>query len=405
MNKIAVVFIHGLKGNSDTWVNELGESLQELLCDCDDDIAKYCDFYEYNYFSNITEFMNGFAAKQSFNFLKKIPLLNSYKGVSKNKKVRKNKTIDHLARGLESELRVRFSEHKEIILIGHSMGGLVAKSLILSQINSDNINNIKTYISVATPHHGSFQALFLKFSNNKHITELQPLNEQTMTLEKEWGKNKNNLPQSRYLVALDDEVVQPHCAVPNIAKESDIFELNEEDHTSICKPNDTNHTSFIIIKDIIKERLSGILLKDQYIETKKEKIDSYKNELFVVKLIIADVNNSLVSSSKESYFKAEIACRVNKRSLDQLNTLYDKIKFIYQQEYYLFDEGKIDSSGLVYKVHQIIKESDSTNLKSAIENLSFLEKIGMLHQLANSVEQEIVWCNKDISEAINEEQG
>lgn len=401
MNKIAVVFIHGLKGNSDTWVNEFGESLQKLLHD-DNEIAEYCDFYEYNYFSKITEFMNGFVAKQSFNFLQKIPILKSFKSVSKTKKVRKNKTIDHLSSGLESELRVRFADHKEIILIGHSMGGLVAKSLILSQLKTNNIRNIKAYISIATPHHGSLQALFLQFSNNKHIAELQPLNEQTMHLEKEWGKNKSKLPLSRYLVALDDEVVFPHCAVPNDAQEVDIYKLNDEDHTSICKPKNVNCTSFILVKEVIRERLSGISVENTYIESKKEKMDGYERELFVIKLIIADVNNSLVKSSKESYFKAEIACRVNKRSLDQLNSLYDKIKFIYQQEYYLFDEGKIDSSDLVYRVHNIIKESDSTVLASAIESLSFLEKIGMLHQLANSIEQEVVWCDKEISEATNE---
>ncbi|HFG2099393.1 TPA: ABC-three component system protein [Vibrio cholerae] len=46
-----------------------------------------------------------------------------------------------------------------------------------------------------------------------------------------------------------------------------------------------------------------------------------------------------------------------------------------------------------------MKDKDSTILESAIESVSFLEKIGMLHQLANMVDQEVVWCNKDISEA------
>jgi hypothetical protein len=404
MNKIAVVFIHGLKGNSDTWVNDSGESFQKLLQNNNDEIAEYCDFYEYNYFSKITEFMNGFVAKQSFNFLQKLPILKSFKSVSKTKKVRKNKTIAHLSSGLESELRARFSEHEEIILIGHSMGGLVAKNLILSQLKTNNLRNIKTYISIATPHHGSLQALFLQFSSNKHIAELQPLNEQTMFIEKEWGKNKNKLPLSRYLVALDDEAVLPHCAVPNDAQDVDIYELNNEDHTSICKPKDINSISFVLVDEVIRDRLSGMLLKNKYMKSKNKKMDGYEREVFVIKLIIADVNSSLIKSSKESYFKAEIACRLNKRSLEQLNNLYDRIKFIYQQEYYLFDEGKIDSSDLVYKVHGVIKDNDSTALTSAIESLSFLEKIGMLHQLANTIDQEIVWCNKDITEAINDRQ-
>lgn len=399
MNRVAVVFIHGLRGNTDTWVNDDGKSLQELLREDDALIAKYCDFFEYNYFSKITEFMNGFISKHSFGLLSKLPIFGSLEILSKSKKVRKNKTIGQLASGLESELRARFDDHREIILIGHSMGGLVAKSLILSQLKSETLGNIKSYISLATPHHGSLQALFLSFSKNKHINELQPLNEQTMNLEKEWSKNKSHLPKSRYLVSLDDEVVLPHCAVPNSADEEDVFKVNDEDHTSICKPVSRNSTSFILIRDFIKERVSEILVEKDFIDHKIDKLKSYEKELFVIKLIIADVNASLIKSSKESYFKAEIACRLNKRSVDRLNELYDKIKFIYQNEFYLYDENKIDSSELVYKVHSEIKDKDSTILKSAIESISFLEKIGMLHQLANMVDQEVVWCNKDISEA------
>lgn len=400
MTRIAVVFIHGLKGSSDTWVNDSGESFKQVLCRHNQDIADNCDFYEYNYFSKVTEFMNGFIAKQSLNFLKRFNPFRSSNPTTK--KVRKNKTISHLASGLESELRARYSDHEEIILIGHSLGGLVAKNLILSQFKTNNLANIKAYISIATPHHGSLGALFLAFSSNKHIGELKPLNEQTMLLEKDWGQNKAKLPASLYLVALDDEVVLPHCATPNYAIKKDIYELNDEDHTSICKPKDEGSTSFTLVENFIADRLSKILIKSDFEKNKIIKLKGYEGEIFAIKLIIADVNNSLIKSSKESYFKAEIASRVNKREVNQLNELYDKIKFIYHQEFYLFDSGKISSSELVYKIHNIIKESDSTVLESAIESLSFIEKTGMLHQLANSIEEGVVWCHKDISEVINE---
>jgi predicted alpha/beta hydrolase family esterase len=400
MSKIAIVFIHGLRGNSDTWVNDSKESFRQILCRHNQEIDVNCDFYEYNYFSKITEFMNGFIAKQSLNFLNRF---NPFKSsTSSTKQVRKNKTISHLASGLEAELRARYADHEEIILIGHSLGGLVAKNLILSQFKTNNLSNIKAYISIATPHHGSLGALFLAFSNNKHIGELKPLDEQTMHLEKEWGKNKAKLPSSLYLVSLDDEVVLPHCATPNDALDKDIYKLNDEDHTSICKPKDENSLSFTLVEKFIQDRLSRMLIKNEYEKNKTKKLKGYEGEIFTIKLIIADVNRSLIKSSKESYFKAEISSRVNKKSVDELNDLYDKIKFIYQQEFYLFDTGKLNSSELVYKVHSIIKANDSTALESAIESLSFIEKTGMLHQLANSIDEEVVWCHKAIPEALND---
>lgn len=330
--------------------------------------------------------------------------MNRFGGKSKTRKVKKNKTIEHLSSGLESELRVRFSEHKEIILIGHSMGGLVAKNLILSQFRSGNINNIKAYISMATPHHGSLQAMFLQASRNVHIKELQPLNEQTMKLDNEWGRNKKQLPSSLYIVGLDDEVVLPHCAIPNGADDSQIYKLNDVDHTHICKPENIECLSYILVKKLIKERVSGIVINNNYEDKKKENIDSYSNQLFVIKLIIADVSKCLISSSKESYFKAEISCRLNKNHSDKINNLYEKIKFIYQQEYYAYDQGKISSSDLVYKVHKEITNNDLSLLSSALEGISFLEKIGMLHQLANILEHEVVWSNTKSLEDKNEEQ-
>ena len=54
----------------------------------------------------------------------------------------------------------------------------------------------------------------------------------------------------------------------------------------------------------------------------------------------------------------------------------------------------MDSSDLVHKIHNEIKNSDQTSLSSGIKNITFLEKIGMLHQLADKLDQEIIWGKK-----------
>ena len=396
MNKIAVVLIHGLTGNDETWVNSNGNSLKDLLKASDKRIENYCDFYEYNYYSKLIEFMDGIVAKYGSNLLSKIPFFPKKLSEKKN---RKNKTIAHLASGLETELRVRFIDHSEIILIGHSLGGLVAKKLILKRIEDRNIDNITGYISIATPHHGSLKALLTKFSKNKHAKELEPLNEQTMNLDIDWMKNIEHHPDSLYLIALDDEVVLPHCAIPAGINKSVCYEINDEDHTSICKPEDITKTNLIIIKNFILSKLILMLAQGQLLKDKDSQLTSYEKEVFVIKLILADVDESLIDSSKESFFRAEVACRLHRKEAKVLEDIYDKIKFLYQQEYYRRRNGEITSSELVYKVHKEIKDNNDSALKMALKHFSFLEKIGMLHQLANKKESKVYWGDKDIPES------
>ena len=255
MKKVVVVFIHGLKGGESTWVNDEQISFKELL-ESNRVIKDECEIIEYDYFTQITEFMNGFISKQSHAFMKKLPIINRLNRFKKTKKVQKNKSISDLSKGLESFLRATYKNQEDIILIGHSMGGLVAKNLIIDQIESGPSINISGYISIATPHKGSLKSLFIQFSSNEHIQELKPLNKQTLCLDEKWGKYKNELPRANYLIALDDEVVESHTAKPDNIANNELYYLDKDDHTSICKPPSNTSLTFTIVKDFIIEVLN-----------------------------------------------------------------------------------------------------------------------------------------------------
>lgn len=52
MKKIAVVFVHGFTGDSDTWKNSQGVSFSMLLGQ-DDNFSESCDFFEFEYFTKL----------------------------------------------------------------------------------------------------------------------------------------------------------------------------------------------------------------------------------------------------------------------------------------------------------------------------------------------------------------
>lgn len=390
MKKILVVFIHGLKGGDSTWVNDEGVSFKELLLS-EALINEECEIVEYDYFTQITEFMNGFIAKQTHAFMRKLPLFKRLGRYKKTKKNQRNKSISDLSKGLESTIRARYKEAESVILIGHSMGGLVAKRLILEQIETAKTINVTGYLSIAVPHKGSLESLFLQFSSNEHLKELMPLNKQTLELDEKWEQYKSRLPKSTYLIALDDEVVKPHTAKPNNISNENIFSLDKEDHTSISKPEDSNALSYIVVRDFLLDQIQSKKNSIEKYNVRFQNLSQLDKEVFVIKLLVSDVEKSLVDSSKSAFLNAEIMCRINRSEQEELSSLYDRVKFIYSQNFYKYKKESKDSSDLVYDIHKEIKESDDSSLKTSLSDISFLEKIGMIHQLADSIDGNVVW--------------
>ncbi|WP_413516552.1 ABC-three component system protein [Photobacterium phosphoreum] len=390
MKNFAVVFIHGLKGGESTWVNDNGISFKDLL-EADNDIKDNCEIIEYDYFTQITEFMNGFVAKQMHNFIRSLPIIKNFSRFKKAKKNQRNKSIEDLSKGLASTLRAKYSNFDHVILIGHSMGGLVAKRLIIDQIEKTKTIDISGYISIAVPHKGSMKSLFLQFSSNEHIKELQPLDRQTLELDEKWEKYKDKLPKASYLVALDDEVVKPHTAKPNNIKDNELWELDKEDHTSICKPIDEDENSYRIVREFIKEIISDKKKQNDQLDVMFQDLSELDQEVFVIKLLISDVEETLIDSSKSSFFNAEIFCRVNKSEFSELRKLYAQVQLIYSQNFYKYKNECKTSSELVHDIHQEIIDKDQSSLASSIKDITFLEKIGMLHQLADRLNNRVVW--------------
>lgn len=390
MKKFAVVFIHGLKGGESTWKNDEGVSFKSLL-EKDVKIKENCEIIEYDFFTQLTELMNGFVAKQAHSIISKLPLINRISRYKYTKRNQRNKSIEDLSKGLASHLRANFKNTEYIILIGHSLGGLIAKKLIVDQVEKARTINVVGYVSIAVPHKGSMKALFLQFNSNKHIQELKPLDKQTLELDEKWEKYKLSLPKSAYLIALDDEVVTPHTAKPNNIDDIEVWELDQEDHTSICKPIDESVNSYIVIRDFIKDIIQDKKKESEHADVRFQNLSELDKQVFVIKLLISDVEETLINSSKSSFFNAEIACRVNKHELDELGKLYAKINFLYSQKYYEYKKGAKSSSELVHEIHQEIIEKDCSALESSIKSISFLEKIGMLHQLANKMDNKIIW--------------
>lgn len=385
--KNLIIFIHGFLGSEKTWKKDNSMPLIDYLI---------ADKEIYNNF-NIALF------EYHTDLLSLFPKTNNLLNFLNKKKNPINLSINRLSQLLESRIQYTCADYENIILIGHSMGGLVAKRFILDDLNKNSDSKVKLYVSLATPHSGSIIANFGKLLiKNIQTNDLAALSDSISTMNDEWVKNKN-LPKRIYGQGAYDQIVSKQSSIAlDSEKQSVIY--SDDDHFSIIVPKEKN----VIVDALIFEL--NEFLKNQKIQSVEnhEKFNDdgqYDEEIFVLKLIMADIHSTLLSSSKIAFYNAEFILRKLSslgEDLKNLEPLYTKI-----QELYFIEFGELingthkNPNELLTAVHKKIREEDKKYLISLYQPLQSLQKFGMLQQLAGK--DNSIWWDKTHDESNFEE--
>jgi pimeloyl-ACP methyl ester carboxylesterase len=157
-----VVFVHGILGNASTW-SALLQYLQE-----DPYITRFFDLELFTYTSPVAQ----------FNPLKRIPDFRDLAGA--------------LATSLRTEDRLK--NHRCVVLVGHSQGGLIIQHLIVDAVKSGHamdLARIRGVVTLATPNGGSELLLSAR-----------------RTLGLLWGH-----PQEKRLRPFDDQIADMHSVL------------------------------------------------------------------------------------------------------------------------------------------------------------------------------------------------
>lgn len=383
-SKSLVLFVHGFLGDEQSWNSTDEISFPSLMLE-DKQVADHFDIAHFTYFSKLsgtnTSIRNAIIAIRNL-----FPV--TYEKASKNT------SIGEIGSTLRTEIQFQLSDYDNIVVIAHSMGGLVAKSCILDEIKINNQSKVKMIVSLAVPHLGADLATIGNLiSSNNQIGDLGPLKDFIQSLHGDWGKT-NNTPQIKFFYGTSDSIVAKTSAAPHGTKETDIIAV-DEDHTSISKPSGCHSTTFTAVKSIIQNyKTEDTALSELQFQTLTQDSE-FDSELFVLKLIIADIHRTTIRDAKEMFLNAEyIRKRYNSES-DQkrLDDLYVKIRKIYRDNFTLFQHGGIDNSGqLLGKVNQnILNEDRQFLLCKFMPFLNAIHKQGMLQQLANRDDTEVWW--------------
>lgn len=380
-----VLFIHGLNGGGDTWNYDENISFPELI-KSDGDLTGF-DISYFEYFTNFTSKFN--VAKGLFRKL-----------FGSINKIQINLPVDELSELLVTELDVNLSKYKNITFIAHSMGGLVAKSCILKMIKYGRDGNLKGFISLAVPHAGSELASYSSMiSSSAQIKDLSVFSDETDSLNREWLAC-NQTPSSKFIYGTNDIIVNKKSALPVQILAKDSVAVHE-DHGTICKPSSIDNNVYKLVKrfilEIDRENREPLIVND-FVDEKQ-----YDNEYFVLKMIIADVHDDISNHAKEYYYNAELARNFFTSDRDRaiLDGLYRKIKGLYQTQYQSAIANHLNSDQLLSSIHKKIEDEDRVALNVLLADFDNVYKKGMLHQLANKSNRDVIWSADTTLDSIN----
>ena len=380
MKEGLIIFIHGISGDDSTWYKD-DKYFKDLLLE-NEDIKKQYDCVHFNYESGYFYMSSWRNAK---NALKTMALK-----IGLDLKTKNDLTIEDIADILKTDLEYKYCDYSEILIIAHSMGGLIGKKYILENLEK---HKVKLFFSLATPYQGSNKAYFIPCSSG-FSQNLKPVSDAVMDISKKWIETENIwLPKTFYILGKNDFLVSKNngYSFESILRNNGSdYKLipTEDDHSTISKV-DSNSRVFLAIKKEILEHIKKKKVTEEEVLFNSE---DYNAMQFVVKMITAKVLKSTVDSSKLSYFHFEIIYRkLSKPEQIKLKLLSDKIKQLYFTKYTKFELNQIlSSTELILEIKNELQEKDQDYYTFENKMLEHLHKFGLLHSLADR-EEDIIW--------------
>jgi pimeloyl-ACP methyl ester carboxylesterase len=180
--------------------------------------------------------------------------------------------IREAATQLQSELRHRAADYRHIVLVGHSLGGLLIRALVVAALKDSRIEDVQSInhiVTFATPNDGVEIADIVSFFRlpNRQIDDLAMTGETVNELRGEWiervyspnirpgeERSKRQIPLTT-VIGLQDRLV-PFDRARSFFRHPPP-ETVPGDHVSMKLPKDRESLCYLILRNILKALCNG----------------------------------------------------------------------------------------------------------------------------------------------------
>lgn len=230
--QVHICFVHGFLGGADTF-----GKWRELLY-ADTELKEFgIQVHVHKYYTRATQF-TGFLEK--FGKKRKVPAIHT------------------LAEGLTGFINSKKDSEgsSRVIVVGHSMGGIVARWAILEAVRNGEVSPIDLLITLATPHNGGELAQYAKHFSMVSVQakELDADGPIIQALENEWADSYqlDRVQPMFAFVADQDGVITAPSNESNYNTQvcpRACWETLQADHEEICKPSGLKDPRYVQPRD------------------------------------------------------------------------------------------------------------------------------------------------------------
>ena len=225
MSRRLLLFVHGLGGHAETTWGKFPQLVRE-----DRDLAPKVDVGTYAFPTMLFRLPFG----------------------------RKALKIQTLASGLRTQIENQFSQYDWVMLVCHSLGGLIARRYLLDEVKSQRSLRCTQLLLFAVPNNGAGLASVGKYISWKHyqVQQLCADSDLVEDLNDDWFRF--DMPRKlliKYVLAGQDRIVTAQSA-KSYWGNSDVETVVNKDHRSLVKPDGPNDLAFLILKLFIERTIA-----------------------------------------------------------------------------------------------------------------------------------------------------
>ena len=185
----------------------------------------------------------------------------------------KSTPLQDLAKGLATELHTRYPNYPKILLVCHSLGGLVAKRYIIDSIKRDQPLRAREVIFFATRHFGALLANWggaLSFKH-RHLRQVAKESDFIEQINEDWTHFKCEAAVGpTYVVGGQDACVSRHSAGAGLGAKVEL--IPDKGHIDVVKPTKKDDIAFLLLKKaalrLLSDRRSDLAALKSAIEKK-----------------------------------------------------------------------------------------------------------------------------------------
>jgi HAD superfamily phosphoserine phosphatase-like hydrolase len=158
--------------------------------------------------------------------------------------------IATLADALRTLIDVRYPQHRPIVLVAHSLGGLIARQYLVDAVMGERPLRVSKLLLFAVPNTGSGLANVARHLSwgHPHLRQLAKGADALDNLNNSWTMLKlADKVAVRYVVAGDDDVVG-EASARQFPGNPDVDVVLERDHRSIVKPASSDDLAFGVLR-------------------------------------------------------------------------------------------------------------------------------------------------------------